>query len=309
MRNHLVATVLEEAKKNKNIVFLTGDLGFAVLEDFMKECPNQVINAGIAEENMTSVAAGLALEGKMAFTYSIGNFDTLRCLEQIRNDVCYHNANVKIISLAAGFAYGSLGMSHHATEDIACLRSLPNLTLFSPCDILETIAVAKAAMKINTPCAIRLGKGGEPNLRDNFDIENFEIGKAYKMKDGKEKVIVFSTGAITIKAKEAVEFLAKEGIDVALYTFPTIKPMDESFVLEAAKKYQTIITLEEHQKDGGFGSAIAEVVATIKGDRANVIRMGLDDTYTSVVGDTDCLRTYYHLDAESVIKNVKEALK
>lgn len=309
MRNHLVNTVFEEAKKNENIVFLTGDLGHGVLDEFAKTFPERVINAGIAEENMTSVAAGLALEGKMAFTYSIGNFDTLRCMEQIRNDVCYHNANVKIISLAAGFAYGTLGMSHHATEDIACLRSLPNLTLFSPCDILETIAVTKAAMKINTPCAIRLGKGGEPNLRESFDIDNFEIGRAYKMKDGKEKVIIFSTGAITIKAKEAVELLAKEGIDVALYTFPTIKPMDESFVKEAAKKYQTIITLEEHQKNGGFGSAIAEVVATIKGDRANVIRMGLDDTYTSVVGDTDYLRNYYHLDTESVIKNVKEALK
>ena len=309
MRNHLVNTVFEEAKKNKNIVLLTGDLGYGVLDEFMKTYPDRVINAGIAEENMTSVAAGLALEGKMAFTYSIGNFDTLRCMEQIRNDVCYHNANVKIVSLAAGFAYGTLGMSHHATEDIACMRSLPNMTVFSPCDILETIAVTKAAMKINTPCYIRLGKGGEPNLREAFDPDTFEIGKAYKLKEGKEKVVIFSTGAITIKAKEAVEELEREGIKVGLYTFPTIKPMDEKFVLEAAKKYDTIITLEEHQKNGGFGSAVAEVISSMQGSRASLIRMGLDDTYTSIVGDTEYLRRHYNLDSIAIIKEIKKALK
>lgn len=307
MRNNLIKVITEEAEKNKDIVFITGDLGFNVLNKFEEKFPDRYINAGIAEQNMTSVAAGLALSGKMVFTYSIGNFDTLRCLEQIRNDICYHNANVKIISLAAGFAYGNLGMSHHATEDIACLRSMPNLTLFSPCDPIETRLVGKAAMSINTPCAIRLGRGGEPNLWDN-EFE-FKIGEAYKMFDG-EEIAIFSTGAITIEAKEAVLNLKNEGINVALFTFPTIKPIDRKTIINVFKKFKYVITLEEHNIIGGFGSAVAEVVATSDFDskHAKQIMLGLQDTFTSVVGSTNYLRQFYKLDKTAIISKIKELI-
>ena len=305
MRNNMIAAICEESKKRNDIVFVTGDLGFNVLNKFYEQFPDRYINAGISEQNMTSVAAGLALSGKCVFTYSIGGFSTLRCLEQIRNDVCYHNANVKVVALAAGFAYGNLGMSHHSTEDIACMRSLPNMTVFSPCDPLETIAVTKKAMEMNTPCFIRLGRGGEPNLRDTFPYEDFKVGKAYLMNEGDDAVI-FSTGAITKEAKKAVELLAKEGIYVSLYTFPTIKPIDKETIIECARKYKRIISLEEHQITGGFGSAIAEVLSEIPGEHALLRRIGLPNSYTSVVGDTDYLRHYYKLDCDAIVEVVKE---
>ena len=302
MRDRLVKVFVEEAKKNKDLVFVTGDLGFNVLNKLYDELPSQFVNAGIAEQNMTSIAAGLGLEGKCVFTYSIGNFSTLRCLEQIRNDVCYHNSNVKVVALAAGFAYGALGMSHHATEDIACMRSLPNMVVFSPCDPLETEAVTKAAIALKTPCYIRLGRGGEPDLWNKFD--NFEIGKAYKMFDG-DDFVIFSTGSITIEAIKAINELKKEGINVALYTFPTIKPIDKMTIEECSKKYKTIITLEEHQITGGFGGAVSEVLSSFSGNKSSLDRIGLKDTYTSIVGDTDFLRKAYEIDSTAIIKVVK----
>ncbi len=305
MRNNLVRTICECAEKDKDIIIVTGDLGYNVLNVFYDKYPEQYINAGISEQNMTSVAAGLALEGKCVFTYSIGNFSTLRCLEQIRNDICYHNANVKVIALAAGFAYGSLGMSHHATEDIACMRAMPDMVVFSPCDPLETIAVTKASIAYKGPCYIRLGRGGEPNLRESF--ANFEIGKAYPIFEGNDGVI-FSTGAITKEAILAVKELEKQRIHIALYTFPTIKPIDKETILRCAKKYKFIISLEEHDITGGFGGAIAEVLCEIPGDHAILKRVGLDNVFTSVVGDTDYLRKYYHLDSSSLINDVKGLL-
>lgn len=301
MRNNLVSIFCEKAKTNKDLVFITADLGYNVLNKIFEQFPDQYINVGICEQNMTSIAAGLALSGKCVFTYSIGSFSTLRCIEQIRNDVCYHNANVKIVALAAGFAYGVLGMSHHATEDIACMRSLPNITVFSPCDPFETREVTKAAIKMNTPCYIRLGRGGEQNLWDNFG--SFEIGKAYQMSKG-NTIVIFSTGSITKEAKSAVSELAKENIFVSLYSFPTIKPIDANLIKACAKDYKIIITLEEHQRCGGFGSAVSEVLSEIP-SHAKLIRMGLDNTFASVVGDTDYLRSFYGLDAKSIIKIIK----
>lgn len=294
MRNTLVRVVTEEALSNPNIILMTGDLGYNVLNKFYDVLPNQYINAGISEQNMTSVASGLALQGKCVLTYSIGNFSTLRCLEQIRNDICYHNANVKIIALAAGFAYGPLGMSHHATEDIACMRSLPNLIVFSPADPLETIAVTKAALQIPTPCYIRLGKGGEKNLRTDFAPQHFNVGKAYLLQDGDANVCIFATGSIAQEAVLAAESL-KDIAQIPIYTFPTIKPIDRETILNCAKRFEWILTLEEHNIMGGFGSAVAEVLAEITA-HARLIRFGLHDEFSSVVGDPSFLRNYYNMD-------------
>ena len=193
MRDTFVRTLIEIAKKNKNIELITGDLGFGVLKPYYEELPDQFLNAGIAEQNMTSVAAGMALEGKTVFTYSIGNFPTLRCLEQIRNDCAYHDANVKIVCVGGGFVYGSLGMSHHATEDIAAMRALPGVTVLCPGDLVEAEEATKAMASYPGTCYLRLGRGGEKRIHDK--IEGFEIGKAIKVNDG-EKVAIFSTGAI-----------------------------------------------------------------------------------------------------------------
>ena len=176
MRDTFVRTLIEEAMQDPRIVLVTGDLGFGVLKPFWELLPNQFINAGIAEQNMTSVAAGMALEGKIVFTYSIGNFPTLRCLEQIRNDCAYHDANVKIVCVGGGFVYGSLGMSHHATEDIAVMRAIPGMTVICPGDLVEAAEATRAIVKHPGTCYLRLGRGGEKRIHEQID--HFQIGKA-----------------------------------------------------------------------------------------------------------------------------------
>ncbi len=300
MRNQFVKTLCEMAEKDKEVSLITGDLGFGVLTNFWESFPERFINAGISEQNMTSVAAGMALEGKKVFTYSIANFTTLRCLEQIRNDAAYHNANVNIVSVGGGFSYGALGMSHHATEDLAILRALPNVTVFAPGDPIETIEVTKAAAKINGTCYIRLGKGKEPNIHTK-PIDNFEVGKALKITDG-DKICIFSTGAILNEAYKAACNLNEKGISTALYSFPTVKPIDSEIIKECAKKYECIITIEEHNIIGGFGSAVSEVIAEIKGEHAYLKKIGLNDMYSSVVGSQQYLRNYYGICSDTIEK-------
>jgi transketolase len=304
MRNTFVKTLLEIAKKDKNVLIVTGDLGFGVLKPFWDELPDQIINAGIAEQNMTSVAAGLAMSGKTVITYSIGNFPTLRCLEQIRNDCAYHNANVKVVCVGGGFVYGSLGMSHHATEDLAVLRALPNVTVMAPGDLVEAECATRAMCQEHGTFYLRLGRGGEQRIHDK--IENFAIGKAVKVSEGKD-VAVFSTGAIFSEVAKAGETLAKDCITPTVYTFPTIKPIDKDAILSCARTHKAIITVEEHNLSGGFGSAVAEVLADA-GAGTKLIRIGLGDVYSSIVGTQDYLRTQYGIDADHIVSAVKGVL-
>lgn len=303
MRDTFVKTLLEIAKKDKNVYIVTGDLGFGVLKPFWEELPDQIINAGIAEQNMTSIAAGLALQGKIVYTYSIGNFPTLRCIEQIRNDCAYHDANVKVVCVGGGFVYGSLGMSHHATEDIAMMRALPNVTVVAPGDLVEAACATKAIYETPGTCYLRLGRGGEKQIHDSID--NFEIGKAIKIQDG-EKIAIFSTGAIFDEVDEACKVLSKEGIVPAVYTFPTVKPIDKEVILECASQYNTIITVEEHNLSGGFGSAVAEVLAEQDSKKAKLVRIALDDRYSCIVGSQKYLRQQYSIDSKAIIEKVKE---
>lgn len=300
MRDTFVRTIVDLAKKNKNIELITGDLGFGVLKPFWEQCPDQFTNAGIAEQNMTSVAAGMALEGKIVFTYSIGNFPTLRCLEQIRNDCAYHKANVKIVCVGGGFAYGSLGMSHHATEDIAILRALPNVAVVCPADLVEAEAATKAIVNYPGTVYLRLGRGGEKRIHDS--IPNFQIGKAIKVKDGAH-VAIFSTGAIFEEINEALPILAKYGIEPSVYTFPTVKPIDENVIKECADKHKLIVTCEEHNLSGGFGSAVAEVLCSSH-HNATLLQIGLKNCYTCAVGNQSYLRQLHGLDAASIASSI-----
>ena len=170
MRDIFVSTLLSIAEKDKNVLLMTGDLGFGVLNEFWKKLPNQIINVGIAEQNMIGFAAGLAKSGKIVYVYSIANFPSLRPFEQIRNDVAYHNLNVKIVSIGAGFSYGSLGITHHATEDIGVMRSLPNLTIYSPANNEETVFITNESYSNPGPCYIRLGRTSK-----NFEINNLSV--------------------------------------------------------------------------------------------------------------------------------------
>lgn len=302
MRDTFVRTLMELAKENKNIELITGDLGFGVLKPFWEQLPDQFTNAGIAEQNMTTVAAGMALEGKIVFTYSIGNFPTLRCLEQIRNDCAYHRANVKIVCVGGGFVYGALGMSHQATEDLAILRALPDVVVLAPGDLVEAEEATRAMVNYPGTCYLRLGRGGEKRIHDHID--NFQIGKAIQVRDG-EQIAIFSTGAIFEEVEGACDILTKKGFSPAVYTFPTVKPIDAEVIRDCAQRFDYIVTCEEHNIVGGFGSAVAEVMAEMKEKKAGLIRIGLNDQYAVLVGNQKYLRDKYGMSAERIAARIE----
>jgi transketolase len=304
MRDAFVRTLIDIAKADKNVHLVTGDLGFGVLKPFWEQLPDQFTNAGIAEQNMTSFAAGMALEGKTVFTYSIGNFPTLRAIEQIRNDCAYHNANVKIVCVGGGFVYGSLGMSHHATEDLAIMRALPNVVVVAPGDLVEAKCATRAIYQHQGTCYLRLGRGGEKRIHDR--IADFQIGKAIKIKDG-TKIAIFSTGAMFDEVMEASDLLCQHDVNPSIYTFPTVKPIDRDTIAKCANEYDMIITVEEHNIIGGFGSAVSEVLAELSGVNARVSRVGLEDKYSSIVGSQKYLRDQYGISAEKIAAKVKDA--
>lgn len=304
MRDTFVRTLLALAKEDPNIELMTGDLGFGVLKPFWEQLPDQFVNAGIAEQNMTAAAAGMALAGKTVFTYSIGNFPTLRCLEQIRNDCAYHSANVKIVCIGGGFVYGALGMSHQATEDIAVMRALPGVAVLCPGDPVEAEAATKAIAAWPGTCYLRLGRGGEMRIHDR--IEDFQIGKAIQLHDG-QRVAIFSTGAIVEEVAGAETILAEHGIHPAVYTFPTVKPIDRDVIARCAADFDLVVTVEEHNLAGGFGSAVAEVMAELP-VHGRLLRVGIHDTYCALVGDQKYLRSQFGLDAAGIAAQILEVL-
>ena len=302
MRDRFVKTLIELARKDEKIYLITGDLGFGVLRPYWEEFPDRFINVGIAEQAMTGIAAGLAAEGNIVFTYSIGNFPTLRCLEQIRNDCAYPKANVKIVCVGGGFTYGALGMSHQATEDIAILRALPEVSVMAPADPKEAEFITKEVYREKGTCYLRLGRGGSKRIyRGNS--EEMKFGKAIEIYKGKD-IYLFSTGEILQEAKTAVERLRKEGLDIGLASFPFIKPLDDDYIKTIAQKAQCIFTIEEHNVLGGFGSAVAETVGELGGEKSKLIRIGIEDTYGKVVGGQDYLRNIYGLSAKKIFKRV-----
>ena len=305
MRDGFIRSVLELAKNDRDVEIVTGDLGFGVLKPFWEACPDQFINAGIAEQNMTAMAAGMALEGKKVFTYSIGNFPTMRCLEQIRNDCAYHGANVNIVCIGGGFVYGSLGMSHHATEDLAVMRALPDVSVFAPADKVEAAAVAKAVVDYPGTCYIRLGRGGEPIVR--AEIQDFQIGKALPVQQGAD-VAIFTAGDIYGEAANAVALLEEKGIHPTVYTFPTVKPLDADTVRTCADSHGLIVTCEEHNIAGGLGTAVAEVLAEYQ-SKAKLLRLGIEGSYCTDVGDQKHLRRKYGLCGDQIAQRICKALE
>ena len=301
MRNHLINKIIVIAKYDKRIMLITGDLGFGVIDKFQNQFSNRYINVGIAEQNMAAVAAGLALEGNTVFIYSIGNFPTLRCIEQIRNDICYHNANVKILAVGCGFAYGTLGMTHHATEDLSIMRALPNMKIFTPCDSVSAEAIAEDICNIEGPCFVRLERGGEKSVFSSK--EKFELGELKELREG-DTIAIIAIGTIVNEALKAAELLQKDNKMISVYSVYSLKPINTEQILEIAKKHKYIITIEEHQIVGGLGSTIAEIIAE-NNTKAKLIRLGLQNEFTSVVGNQEYLRTVYQLDSEFIIDIIR----
>jgi transketolase len=302
VRNAFLDTLFELAEHDDRIVFVTGDLGFRVVEKFMEQRPRQFLNAGVAEQNLTGVAAGMALSGKIVFTYSIANFPTLRCLEQIRNDICYHQANVKVVAVGGGLAYGAMGATHHATEDLAVMRAMPELVVVAPGDPVETRAATRAIAAYPGPCYLRLGKAGEPTVHGG--PVDFRLGKAIRFRDGDDLTLI-STGGVLQTAARVAEQLATDGIETRVLSMHTLKPLDTEAVLTAAKETRLIATLEEHSIIGGLGSAVAEVLAETHGVRVPFKRMGLPSAFSPHIGAQDYMLTQHRLSVEALTAALK----
>jgi transketolase len=306
MRAAFFRALMDVASTDHRITLIVGDLGFGVVEPFAKQFPGQFLNAGVAEQNLTGVAAGMALMGRVVFTYSIANFPTLRCLEQIRNDVCYHRANVKIVALGGGFAYGALGVTHHATEDLAVMRSLPEMTVVAPGDPIEADLATRAIIAQPGPCYLRLGRSGEPVL--HCSGVNFELGKAIQLREGNDLTII-STGGMLSTALDAATQLDVRGISSRVLSMHTLKPLDEDAIAAAACETGAILTLEEHSRIGGLGGAVAEVLAEMEGVHVPFRRVGLPPGFAPLAGSQEYLRTAHGLGAEAVVQSVLNLLE
>ncbi len=281
MRTAFVEGLLEAAKDRADIVLLTADLGFSVLEKFRDALPAQYLNVGVAEQNMMGIAAGLADLGKTVFTYSIANFPTMRCLEQVRNDVCYHGYPVRVVSVGGGLTYASQGYTHHGVEDIGVMRALPGMVVIAPGDPAEAAAATKALCTLPGPAYLRLGKAGEPKV--HAGPIDFAIGKAIRLVDGGDVTLV-STGGMLVHAMETAERLRGDGISCRVLSMHTVKPLDADAIRLALAETRLVVTVEEHNVGSGLGAAVAQVVAAHEGPRAAFRCYGLPDERYSRVG-------------------------
>lgn len=292
MRTAFINQLIKERQSNDRIFLIVGDLGYNVVNIFEEMFPESFLNAGIAEQNMMGVAAGLAKEGYIVYVYSIGNFPTLRCMEQIRNDVAYNNLNVRIISVGAGFAYGSLGASHHSTEDIAMLSCLPNMTVFSPGDPAEAQRLTALSVGHDGPIYFRLGKAGEKNIHPENSELKFEIGDIVPILQTNNVNAVLTTGSITHAVKQEI---INSDLNYSLYSIPTIKPLNLEQLYRIVTQHNNIIIIEEHQRAGGLSSIVTSSVSDFYSQNMlrffpKIKRIGINDKFINTVGSQQSLR-------------------
>lgn len=303
MRSAFIEDLLVEAKKDSRIWLLTGDLGFNVLDQFKDAVSSRFINVGIAEQNMCGLATGLALSGdRQVFIYSIANFPTLRCLEQIRNDICYHKAEVKIISVGAGVAYGTHGYSHFGLEDIGIMRTLPNIKIICPADPVEAKAAVKFSLHNSGPVYIRLGKNGEPRLH----ATNPDISRIAKLREG-NVIKILATGAILEQALKASHLLSEShNLEIGCYSCPVLKPFDISGFKQIIEDCKIIVSLEEHGPVGGLSSIISEFLAEMA-PRIKLIKLHLPELVNQI-GKQSFILNHYGLDATGISKAILRAI-
>lgn len=307
MRTEATRVIYEAALKNRNIIFMTGDLGHTFSEKYKENIPNQYINAGLAEQNMIGVAAGLALSGKKVFVFSITPFALMRCFEQIRVDICYQNLDVTVIGVGAGFAYSTSGCTHYGTEDIAIMRALPNMKIYSPCHPLEARFLAEKILATPGPNYLRLGKGKEAPVAELKEetFKEVRYGNGVVVVPGVD-ITIFTTGHIITEAISVAQKLRKQNLSTEVINIHTIKPLNWRIILDKARKRRAIFTLEEHSIYGGLGSAVAEVISegNLKNESLIFRRFGINDRFTSVVGPIQTLRKDNHIDSDSIIKEI-----
>ncbi len=307
MRTTFVRTLARLAEKDPNLILLTGDLGFTVFEDFRARFPNQLLNVGIAEQNMIGVAAGLALSGKRVFVYSIVPFVTFRCLEQIRNDLCHQHLPVCIVGVGGGYSYGHLGATHHALEDLGVMRTMPNMTVVSPGDPWEVEQAVLALGTLNGPGYLRLGKNKEPLLHQPATISEFVLGKSIVMRGG-DDVTILATGTMLETALLAAALLESKKIQSTVISVHTLKPIDRQGILAAADNKKLLITIEEHGPFGGLADAISRIIAE-EGLPVQFLPITAPESIDVVTGSHSHFRSVAGLTAEKISARILERLK
>jgi len=305
VRDAFIARLTELAESNPKLVLVTGDLGFKVFDEFKTRFPDQFLNAGVAEQNMTAVATGMAMEGFTTFTYSIGNFPTLRCLEQLRNDTFYHDANVIVVSVGGGYSYGQLGMSHHATEDLSILRALPGVTICAPGGRWETARALDALIDKPGAAYLRLERAG---TFDDDGVVPFELGKARELRSG-DALTLIGIGGVMSEVVAAADELQSQGVSCRVLSMHTLRPLDADAILAAAGETGGIVTIEENTVQGGLGGAVAEVCLEADCRPRVFKRLGIGDQYTSTVGDQAYLRAEAGIDQPSITRQVLDIAK
>ncbi len=286
MRNTFIRTLMDLAGQDDRIFLVTADMGYSVLEGFRGAYPERFLNAGIAEQNAVGVAAGLALSGYQVYVYSIIPFVTMRCFEQVRVDVAYQNLDIKLVGVGAGYSYGPAGATHHAIEDIAIMRSLPNMRVVCPGDPVEVRELVLRLHESVGPAYLRLGKNGEPSIHP--EGTRIELGQAMTIRSGHDLAVIATSNMLEQALKWAGEW-EQEGISVRLVSMPTIKPLDRVAIVEMIEEGLPILTLEEHSRIGGLGSAVAEVIAD-EGKPVRFKRIGIQDEFSHHVGSQQYIR-------------------
>ena len=306
MRNAFADELTRLGDEDSRIVMLSGDIGNRLFDKFKAKHPSRFFNCGVAEANMMGVAAGMAMNGLRPVAYTITPFVTTRCLEQIRTDVCYHEAPVTIVAVGAGLSYSGLGPTHHSCEDISFLRSIPNMVVICPGDAFEVRAALRAAMQQDHPVYIRMGKKGEPVVHAG-SIENFQIGKAITVSDGTD-VCLLSTGNMLPEAIEAARKLGEQGISAQVVSFHTVKPLDQAHLKDAFGRFKLVATIEEHSLIGGFGAAVSEWLADTRTGNQNFMRFGTPDAFFKQSGEQEYAREALGLTGHQIGEKIIHAL-
>lgn len=304
MRTAFIESLSQAANENPDIWLLCGDLGYSVLEPFAAKFPERYLNVGVAEQNMAGIAAGIALSGKTVFIYSIGNFPTLRCLEQLRNDVCYHGADVKIVAVGAGYAYGSQGYTHHALEDAGIMSMLPGIEVFVPCDPAEVRAATRLIAASGKPSYLRLSRQGEPNLGAVVT----DLRKPRILREGRD-IVILASGPIASRALDAAGKLAGRGCHIGVVSVSCLKPLDEAAIRDAVRSASLVVTLEEHILRGGLFSLVAGVFAA-DAKRPPIIGLGIPEQggKTSSAGSREALLDAAGLSVETIVARIEQSL-
>jgi len=301
MRNAFAAAITELAAQDERIVLLSGDIGNRLFDAFRERFPTRFYNCGVAEANMTGMAAGLALSGLRPFTYTITPFATTRVIEQIRVDICYHDVPVVIVGTGSGLSYASLGPTHHSCEDVGILRCFPNLTVLCPADSAEVGPALEASLTLPGPAYIRLGKKGEPAV--HASRPTFEVGKGIIMREGSD-ICLLGMGTATSIALAAADELASRGLSARVVSMHSVKPLDEALLADAFGRFRAVAVVEEHSVIGGLGSAVAEWLARRDGAHPPLVVCGTPDAFISESGSQQWMREQCGLTGPAVAATI-----